>query len=166
MTPRDAGRSRLYEAERMVLQMFERPGVGRTVRIAGTEVTLPVEARFASVDSVSDHVDRVLAMPAVRARFTRAGESVGVRERQGHRSAHYHRTASGTAEIAIPSSSEGRWALRELVVLHELAHHLDDSGGPAHGRGFVDTLIDLVAAVLGPETGFVYRVVFGDSGVM
>ncbi|MFZ2241198.1 MAG: TIGR04338 family metallohydrolase, partial [Gordonia amarae] len=58
------------------------------------------------------------------------------------------------------------WALRELVVLHELAHHLDDSGGPAHGPGFVHTLITLVGLVLGPEAEFVYRVVFTDSGVL
>ncbi len=69
------------------------------------------------------------------------------------------------AEIAIPSAADGRWALRELVVLHELAHHLDGTTGPAHGRGFVLTLIELVGLVLGPEAAFVYRVVLSDSGV-
>ncbi|MDY6811808.1 MAG: TIGR04338 family metallohydrolase, partial [Actinomycetota bacterium] len=60
MTPRDVGRARFYEAERLVHHMFDRAGSNRTVQLAGTELTLPVEARFASVDSVRDHVTRVL----------------------------------------------------------------------------------------------------------
>ncbi|MGV9712200.1 TIGR04338 family metallohydrolase [Gordonia sp. NPDC003424] len=165
MRARDTARSRVYDAERLVFRLFDRADEARTVQLVGTELTLPVEARFGSVDSVRGHVDRVLAMPAVRARFTRAAHPVAVRERRGDRSAHYSRTADGDAEIAIPSSRDGRWALRELVVLHELAHHLDDSGGPAHGREFVVCLIDLVGLVLGPEAALVYRVIFSDSGV-
>ncbi|MFW0786102.1 TIGR04338 family metallohydrolase [Gordonia sp. CPCC 206044] len=165
MTPRDVGRGRLYEAERLVHRMFDRVGSDRTVQIAGTELTLPVEARFASVDSVRAHVDRVLAMAVVRERFPRAVEPLTIRARRGHRSAEYIRAPGREPQIAIPSSADGRWALRELVVLHELAHHLDDSSGPSHGRGFAITLIDLVGSTLGPEAGFVYRVVFADSGV-
>ncbi|MXP20332.1 TIGR04338 family metallohydrolase [Gordonia sp. HNM0687] len=166
MTPRDVGRARFYEAERLVHHMFDRAGSNRTVQLAGTELTLPVEARFASVDSVRDHVARVLQLPGVRARFDRANRPVIVRERRGHRSAHYQYGSGGDPEIAIPSSSDGRWALRELVVLHEIAHHLDDPGGPAHGRTFAITLIDLVELVLGPEAGLVYRVVLSDSDVL
>ncbi|MGC5248053.1 TIGR04338 family metallohydrolase [Gordonia sp. DT219] len=162
MTARDSARSRLYEAERLLLRMFERPGSARTVQIAGTELTLPVEALFSSVDSVRDYVERVLAMPAVRQRFVRAEVPVSVRARRGFRAAEYRRE---TGEIAIPQSRDGRWALRELVILHELAHHLDDVAGPAHGRGFVLTLTELVGTVLGPEAGFVYRVVLSDSGL-
>ncbi|GAA3699430.1 TIGR04338 family metallohydrolase [Gordonia hankookensis] len=164
--PRDSGRARLYEAERLVHHMFDRAASNRTVQIAGTELTLPVEAHFGSVASVRDYVDRVLAMPSVRARFRRAARPVRVRERRGHRSAEYLRSGDADPQIAIPSSADGRWALRELVVLHEIAHHLDDSSGPAHGREFAVGLTDLVGLVLGPEAGFVYRVVFGDSGVV
>ncbi|GAB89586.1 TIGR04338 family metallohydrolase [Gordonia rhizosphera] len=162
MPPRDTGRSQVYEAERLVHRMFDRGGV---VQIAGTELTLPTEAMFASAESVGDYVSRVLAMGSVRAAFTRAATPVRVRHRRGYRSAEYHRDPDGPV-IAVPTSQEGRWALRELVVLHEVAHHLDDSAGPAHGRGFVVTLIDLVGLVLGPEAAFVYRVVFADSGVL
>ena len=155
-------RSRFYAAERLVLNMFDRAGPTRTVQIAGAELTLPVEARFGSIDSVRDHVREVLAMPAVQERFPRAAVQVSVRARRGSRQAHYQ---PESAMIAIPESREGRWAMRELVALHEIAHHLDDSGGPAHGPGFADTLIDLVGIVLGPEAAFVYRVVFADSGL-
>ncbi len=169
MTTRDSGRSRLYDAEQLVMSIFTRAGAGRVVELAGANVTVPAEAQFASADSVRDHVERVLAMPSVRERFPRARVAVAVRERRGHTRAEYRSAAyssGGLPEIAIPTSTEGRWALRELVVLHEIAHHLDDSGGPAHGRGFADTLIDLVSLVLGPEAGFIYRVVFADSGVL
>lgn len=165
MTPRDAGRSRFYEAERLVFRLFDRAGSARTVQLAGTELTLPVEARFGSIDAVRAYTDRVLAMPTVVARFPRAAEPVTVRARQGYRSAEYRSGAAEVPEIAIPDSADGRWALRELVVLHELAHHLDDSHGPAHGRGFVLTLTELVGVVLGPEVGFVYRVILADSGI-
>ncbi|WP_439031842.1 TIGR04338 family metallohydrolase [Gordonia terrae] len=171
MSDRDTGRARFYEAEHLVHRLFDNVSSSRTVQLAGTEITLPAEARFASIDAVDDYVRRVLELPAVRSGFPRAAEPVSVRERRGQRSAHYAarvRADDGTqveAEIAIPSSREGRWALRELVVLHELAHHLDGTAGPAHGRGFVLTLVELVGLVLGPEAAFVYRVVLADSGV-
>lgn len=158
---RDAGRAALYAAERMAHLVFEAPGT--STRIGGVTVTVPPEARFASVDSVADHVERVLARPSIRERFPRAVEPVAVRVRRGPVSAHYE--AGPPAVIAVPEDGDGRWALRELVVLHELAHHLDDSGGPAHGPGFAATLIDLVADVIGPEAGLIYRVLFSESGV-
>ena len=46
------------------------------------------------------------------------------------------------------------WALRELVVLHEVAHHLCDSD-PPHGPEFVATFCELAAAVMGPEVAHV-----------
>ncbi|EON30780.1 hypothetical protein GTC6_20940 [Gordonia terrae C-6] len=171
VSERDTGRARFYEAEHLVHRLFDNVSSSRTVQLAGTEITLPAEARFASVDAVDDYVTRVLALPGVRSRFERSSQPVSVRERRGQRSAHYAarvRRSDGAplaAEIAIPSAAEGRWALRELVVLHELAHHLDGTTGPAHGRGFVLTLIELVGLVLGPEAAFVYRVVLGDSGI-
>ncbi|MBY4570037.1 hypothetical protein ACN95_08390 [Gordonia sihwensis] len=162
MVSRDQTRRRLYDAERLVLRMFERAGGTHTVQLAGTELTLPAEARFGSVDDVSAYARRVLALPSVRAEFTRAIVPVRVRTRRGERAAHYERA---TATIAVPDSAGGRWALRELVVLHELAHHLDEVGAPAHGPAFVGALIGLVERVLGPEAALVYRVVFGDSGL-
>ncbi|MCF8570103.1 TIGR04338 family metallohydrolase [Gordonia sp. HY002] len=160
---RDSNRSAVYDAERLVHRIFERAGSTRTVQIAGTDLTVPPEAKFSSVESVRRYVDDVLAAPAVRARFPRAAHPVAVRRRRGSRAAHYERDG---AVIAVPDSADGAWALRELVVLHEVAHHVDDVGSPAHGRCFVDALIDLVGLVLGPETAFVYRVVFGDSGLL
>ncbi|MFT4126904.1 MAG: TIGR04338 family metallohydrolase, partial [Gordonia sp. (in: high G+C Gram-positive bacteria)] len=162
MNGRDTGRARLYQAEAMLRSMFDRAASSRTLQIAGTELTLPVEARFSSVDSVRDYLARVLSMPTVTGRFARASTPVTVRSRRGTRAADYR---PARAEIALPERGDGRWALRELVVLHELAHHLDGSGAGGHGPAFIETLIDLVGLVLGPEVAFIYRVVFADSGV-
>ena len=165
VAPRDTGRERFYEAERLIRGLFDRAGDHRTVQLAGTDLTLPVEAQFGTIDSVREYVGRVLTMPSVTARFDAARRPVTVRSRRGNRSAHYAVDSSGGREIAIPDGRDGRWALREAVVLHEIAHHLDESDGPAHGRRFTQTLTELVGLVMGPEAEFVYRVVLADSGV-
>ncbi|GAA3049026.1 TIGR04338 family metallohydrolase [Gordonia defluvii] len=163
--PTDHRRGEVYAAERMVFGLFDGVGSTRSVLLAGTEITLPVEARFASLDSISDYVERVRAMPVVADRFERATVPVRVRARRSAAAATYE-SGGGAGIIAIPVDvAAGRWALRELVVLHELAHHFDDSGGAAHGRGFRAALVELAALVLGPEAGYAYRVIFGDSGL-
>ncbi|MFT3661206.1 MAG: TIGR04338 family metallohydrolase [Gordonia sp. (in: high G+C Gram-positive bacteria)] len=160
---RDAERTRFYEAERLILALTARPG-GRshTVELAGTRLTVPAEIRFASVESIQAYVDRVLALPAVSERFARASIPVSVRARRGHAAAHYTRP---TCEIAVPDDAT-RWAMRELVVLHELAHHLDEGTGPVHGREFRETLIELAGIVVGPEAALVYRVLLTDAGLL
>jgi len=163
--PRDTHRALFYEAESVVHNLFAAPGP--TVEIAGTHLTLPPEARFGSVDSARRYITQVLGRDSIRRHFPRAQVDVEVRSRRGHRSAHYEAPADTSAvpRIALPEMADGRWALRELVVLHELAHHLTEPGHPAHGPEFASTLIDLVTDVLGPEAGFVYRVILTDSGV-
>lgn len=167
MSDRDTGRAKFYAAERLVHNLFDRAGTSHTATIAGTTLTLPAEAKFASVESIRRYVDDVLALPSVRDVFERARVPVTVRARRGFAAAEYRSTGAGASdgEIAIPDRGAGTWALRELVVLHEVAHHLDSTGGPAHGAGFVDTLIALVGSVLGPEAEFAYRVLLSDAGV-
>ncbi|WP_261862407.1 TIGR04338 family metallohydrolase, partial [Mycobacterium montefiorense] len=78
-----------------------------------TQLTLPPEARFGSVDAVRSYVDQVLTMPAVAARWPDAG-AVAVRARRGMTAAHYE-SGDGGAVIAVPER-QSTWALRELVV--------------------------------------------------
>jgi putative metallohydrolase (TIGR04338 family) len=54
--------------------------------------------------------------------------------------------------------------MRELVVLHEIAHHLCDVQ-PPHGSQYVTTLCTLAELVMGPEAGHVLRVVYAKEGV-
>lgn len=165
MTGRDTQRSRLYEAEQLVRTMFDRAAAGApVVQIAGSTLTLPVERRFASLDSVRRYLAAVLDLDWVRARWPRAAHPVTVRERAGAARAHYERVG---AVIALPTHrGNTAWALRELVLLHELAHHLapgDDEA--AHGPAFVDRLLTLVDRVIGPEAALVLRITLADNGV-
>lgn len=167
MRERDNQRSALYAAERLVHNVFERSGGGvHALQIAGTSVTLPPEAKFGSVDSVRAYIDRVLAMDSVTAQFPRARTPVRVRTRRGQRQAHYEYDPTGGAGVIAVPVADDRWAMRELVMLHELAHHVSPgSATDKHGPRFAGTLIDLVGHVLGPEAALVYRVTFGDSGI-
>ncbi len=161
---RDAQRAKVYAAEGFVRTMFDRAAErnNRVVDFFGTQLTLPPEARFASADSVQAYVDDVLALPTVTANWPGRGP-LRVRSRRGTTAAHYER-AGDTATIAVPEGREA-WALRELVVLHEIAHHLCDAV-PPHGPEFVATLRDLAAAVMGPEVAHVLRVVCANEGVI
>lgn len=159
---RDAQRAKVYAAEEFVRTLFDRAAEhgDPVVEFFGTRLTLPPEARFASTESVQRYVDEVLAQPVVRGRWDPA--PLRVRSRRGATAAHYERSGDD-ATIAVP---EGRsaWALRELVVLHELAHHLTDAD-PPHGPEFVATFCELAAAVMGPELAYVLRVVYAKEGV-
>ncbi|KWX63263.1 TIGR04338 family metallohydrolase [Mycobacterium sp. NAZ190054] len=160
---RDVQRAKVYAAEQFVRTMFDRAAqrANPVVDFFGTQLTLPPEARFGSAEAVQSYVDDVLAHPAVRDRWP-AAAPLRVRPRKGTSAAHYERTDGG-ATIAVPEGRSG-WALRELVALHEIAHHLCDAE-PPHGPAFVATFCDLAAAVMGPEVAHVLRVVYAREGV-
>ncbi|OBI82481.1 TIGR04338 family metallohydrolase [Mycobacterium sp. E740] len=163
MSARDSQRTRVYAAEEFVRTLFDRAAErgNRVVEFFGAALTLPPEARFASVDSVRRYVDDVVALPAVRQRWPHA-PPLSVRARRGATAAHYECGDDG-AVIAVPEAAS-RWALRELVVLHEVAHHLSEAP-PAHGPEFVATFCELAGAVMGPEVAHVLRVVYAKEGV-
>ena len=62
MKNKDSQRSKVYEAEHLVRTMFDRADQRglRTVDMLGSTLTLPVERKFASLDSVQTYVDAVL----------------------------------------------------------------------------------------------------------
>jgi putative metallohydrolase (TIGR04338 family) len=157
VTPRDIQRAKVYAAEEFVRTLFDRASEhgSRSVDFFGTQLTLPPEGRFASVPAVQRYVDGVLA-------HVGADRPLTVRARRGTTAAHYERTDDG-ATMAVPEQ-QTRWALRELVVLHEIAHHLTEAA-PPHGPEFVATFCQLAGEVMGPEVGHVLRVVYAKEGV-
>lgn len=163
MSARDSQRSKVYGAEEFARTIFDRAaehGSG-AVDFFGTTLTLPPEARFSSAEAVQRYVDRVLVLPSVCARWG-SRSRLTVRPRRGTTAAHYE-IRDGGGVIAVPEQST-RWALRELVVLHEVAHHLC-SVEPAHGPEFAATFSDLAETVMGPEAGHVLRVLYAKHGV-
>jgi putative metallohydrolase (TIGR04338 family) len=161
---RDSQRSRVYAAEEFVRTLFDRAaehGSG-SVEFFGTQLTLPPEARFGSLDAVQRYIDAVLALPALR-KLWRDVEPLRVRARRASTAAHYE-NRDGAGVIAVPDHVDADWALRELVVLHEIAHHLCHEQ-PPHGSQYVTTLCTLAELVMGPEVGHVLRVVYAKEGV-
>ena len=132
------------------------------IEFFGTQLTLPPEGRFGSVASVQRYVDDVLALPAVRQKWPEVSP-LRVRARRAATAAHYE-THDGAGVIAVPDRDTADWAMRELVVLHEVAHHLCRAQ-PAHGAEFVATMCRLTELVMGPELGHVLRVVYAKEGV-
>ncbi len=161
---RDGQRSKVYAAEEFVRTLFDRAAEhrSRSVDFFGAQLTLPPEARFGSVASVQRYVDEVLALPAVRRQWP-AVAPLRVRARRAATAAHYE-NRDGIGIIAVPDLATADWAMRELVVLHEIAHHLCDAQ-PPHGSQYVATLCTLAELVMGPELGHVLRVVYAKEGV-
>lgn len=161
---RDSQRSKVYAAESLVHNIFDHAANGsRELQMAGATLTVPPEAKFASIESVRHYLDRALGIVAVRERFARVDEPVTVRARRGGARADYERTPDGGV-IAVPMAAKHQWAQRELVVLHELAHHLDEDA-LAHGPSFVATYVDLVGLVMGPEAALILRITLADNDV-
>jgi putative metallohydrolase (TIGR04338 family) len=157
VTPRDTQRAKVYAAEEFVRTLFDREAERgkRVVDFFGTQQTLPPEGRIGSVAAVQRYVDDVLA-------HVGAAHPLTVRPRRGATAAHYERLGND-ATIAVPDG-RSTWALRELVVLHEIAHHLSDAD-PPHGPEFIATFCDLAETVMGPEVAHVLRVVYAKEGV-
>jgi putative metallohydrolase (TIGR04338 family) len=162
--PRDSQRARVYAAEAFVRTLFDRAAErgSPAVEFFGTQLTLPPEGRFGSVASVQRYVDEVLALPSVRKRWPDMSP-LNVRPRRAATAAHYE-NHDGAGVIAVPDRDTADWALRELVVLHEVAHHLCQAE-PPHGPEFVATICELTELVMGPELGHVLRVVYAKEGV-
>lgn len=165
--PRDADRSAVYEAENLVRRLLDRSSDFPTVEVVGSRITLPVERRFGSIESVQTYLDAVLQTPAVRERWPdRAVLPCTVRERRGSGEAHYEYFS---AVIAVPTAMSSRrgtaWAMRELVVLHELAHHLVGEAETFHGKAFRETLLDLVELMIAPELRLLLLVSYADAGI-
>lgn len=165
---RDGQRQRVYDAEEEVGHRLANAAAGaRLVEVAGSIVTLPLELRFGTLEAAGAYVERVRTDPAFVAAFPYAARvPVRLRPRRGGRAATYE--APDTIALHAPVTGVA-WALRELVVLHELVHHgLHHDGEmpePAHGPAFAGHLAALAAAVMGPEVGLVLTTAYAAHGV-
>lgn len=138
----------VYAAEqqlRTVLDIAEETD-NRAYDFYGSMLTLPIERKFASIESIETYCNTVLNLEQVRSRYPNAGP-ITVRQRRGERAAHYE---YGKREMAI-NTTQTRWALREIVVLHELAHHLTPYND--HGAKFREAHAFLVTECVGAEIG-------------
>ncbi len=161
---RDVQRARVYRAEDAWAARLDAARRGAPLAVvAGSRVLLPAERRFGELQHAADYVARVLALGDVTARFG-VVEPPGLRLRRGAHAAHWE--APGTIALPVPPRGEP-WALRETVLLHELAHHVGHRTGVAvdHGAPYPAVALTLVAAVLGEEAALALRVEYGAERV-
>jgi putative metallohydrolase (TIGR04338 family) len=164
---RDAQRARLYEAEDLVAVQLDRAAAGGgTITLHHSTVTIPLEIRFGSLAAAEDYCRRVQRTGWFTERWPEAAAvPVVVRQRRGGQGAHYE--TGGRIALHEPRHGTG-WALRELVVLHELAHHVVDhtfDQVAPHGPQYAGVLYDLVRHACGPEVGLLLMSAFGDLDV-
>jgi len=161
---RDAQRTRVYRAEDAWAGRLDAARRGAAfATVAGSSVLLPAERRLGSLDAAAGYAGRVLALAPVV-------EAVGVvappalRLRRGVRAAHWE--PPGTIALPVPAHGEP-WALRETVLLHELAHHVAAATGRVvgHRAPFPAVVLLLAEAALGAEAGFALRVEYGEHAV-
>jgi putative metallohydrolase (TIGR04338 family) len=165
---RDAQRSRVYRAEDSWAARLDAARRGAVLaQVGGSSLLLPSELRFGTLEAASGYAARVLALPEVTAV---AGNLPvpDLRLRRGQLAAHWE--PPGVIALPVPAHGEP-WALRETVLLHELAHHVVELSGrttgqrPTHGAPFPATVLLLVRAAIGEEAAFALTVAYGDANV-
>jgi putative metallohydrolase (TIGR04338 family) len=156
----DSEKQRTYDGEHVVTRMLDlanQEDGPRQVSIDGVKLAVPVEYKFASVESIQQYVDRVLACARVNWPH-RQIRPIRVRARQGANKAHYE--YGGVIAIPMHLSS---WACRELVVLHEVAHHL--TPGHGHDVTFRRAMHTLARLIMAPEVGLILQMTWHNQGL-
>jgi putative metallohydrolase (TIGR04338 family) len=139
---RDFQRGRVYDAE----IAFRRECAGKSLNGHRSPGLLP-EMRFQTLDEVQVYVDNVLSVPYTR-KWSR--RRCVVESTKGKRYA-FFRDGELQGHIHLPANPKG-WAMRELIVLHEVGHHCSRSTKYAdHGPEFCQRYLKLIEMNMGPE---------------
>lgn len=151
MAQRDFQVGKVYAAEQDLRSILAHQYDCPIIEIHGSKIVVPAERKFANLDNVTTYVTAVcntLGVPVPR-----------VRERAGQLAAHYE---PSNHVIAVPLRS--RWALGEVVILHEIAHGIAKDN-PGHGVRYAGTFLELIQQFVGPEAHFILRCLYLDNGV-
>ena len=151
----DPDKNDVYAAEwqmRAVLDLANQVE-DRTYNFHGHMMELPDERKFADLESIQRYYDAVCQLDAVQKEWPGV-KPPKVVQRRGETKAHY--SALG-AEVHVPM--KGRWALRELVILHELAHHLEHD---QHGPKFRGAYVYLLGVCMGQEASTIFGALMYD----
>jgi putative metallohydrolase (TIGR04338 family) len=149
----DQRRGLVYGCESLVIDMVDR---GARVDFHGSVLTPDPDRKFGQVADVQRYLvwlrSHEWAYPELPA--------VDVRVRRGAAKATWE--APGT--IALPDAA---WARREMIVLHEYAHHVSWHTGQQsdHGARFCRVQADLVRNAIGPSTGLLLTDAYHRAGL-
>ncbi|GAB2987076.1 TIGR04338 family metallohydrolase [Nocardioides montaniterrae] len=160
----DPDKSAVYAAEDQLATWLDRVTPERpTISVDGAVHEAEVEPRFTDPEAVGRYVEQVLTHLRDRGCDYAGREQarVGVRARQGRTKAIY--TPEPPTIAVPPFEVGGRWALRGLVVLHELTHHL--SGALDHGADFRTTYLRLLEDIGNPVLAQLLHLTYAAQGL-
>lgn len=130
-------------------------------KIAGSTMTVSMDRKFSDLAGVQRYVDAITASPYINQKFPSiAGVKIAVDPRLESRS--YYRNMNHQITLA-GSKKSGRWAMREFVVLHELAHAATRHIG-GHGPEFAAAFVELVEFAISPEVAYALRMSMYEAG--
>lgn len=151
-----------YEIEEYILTTLEMCNrMGITSRTAfGSTWPMPKEVKFESLNEVQVYVDVLRtrgwakeAWPRHTKRIMVHANKTGDEDQGVYAGRAYHQNGN----IYIPEHGSGRSRfMRELFVLHELAHYFGSTQG--HGEVFVATLMKLIESQMDPMFAMFYRI--------
>lgn len=154
----DPLREAVYQAERQVFHTLERSG---EVDFFGSKLTIAPEVWFRSIEEIQEYVNN--AISAIASDWPGL-QPLAVRKRKGQTKAHYEYDQK---TIAIPT--ETNWAMREMVVLHEIAHHLtwfENSSVEAHGLEYIANYLFLVSQFMGQEVALLLNAALDGKDIL
>ncbi|MCH9816529.1 MAG: TIGR04338 family metallohydrolase [Actinomycetia bacterium] len=137
---RDTQRSRVYAAEDQVRQLTQRGG---TVDFYGSTLSVAPHRTFRDLGQVREYLAQIREQNWGYPKTP----PVLVQTHNGARSARW----VAPNRIRLPKGQS--WAMTELVVLHEYAHHCvwHTHREADHGRRFQTVLCELTGQAIGPE---------------
>jgi len=150
----------VYRSEDLLCQIIDQQHVHPQLLIGNSMVLVPNDRKFQTVANIQSYVNKVTDQQGVKA-VTVVPKLHRGKGRQLW--AHYDPSAG---EIHIPMRAKGKWAQREVVVLHELAHHLTWREPVGHGPKFAGKLLELIEEYIGLEAHFILRILYADNGVV
>lgn len=150
----------VHLVDRYVEDLLTHKGDGLidSVTVFGSEFVIPRERRFSSVGDIQDYVDELRSGRWVWATWPDAS-SVPVRVIE---KASRGGTAGATMTDGVLSIHPTRKWMREITVLHELAHHYSEDGG--HGDRFREAYLTLVDEVMSPQLAYLMRIGYRTEG--
>lgn len=144
----DSDRGNVYAAEDQLTAWLQKTSEAGTLTLDGQDYAPEVEPLFTDIEAVQRYVNQVLAHLRDNGCDHEGREQIDiqVRRRRGAKKATYH---YDTNEMRVPPAEiGGKWALRGLVILHEIAHHLNPNSG--HGPEWRATQLRLLEEIGSP----------------
>ena len=134
-----------------------------SAQILGSTFNIPMDRTFGDIESVRRYANIVIQRMSHK--YPRmAGVKISQQARMKAKS--YYRPSTHEIVLAGNVGADlNRWAMRELVVLHELAHAAAPVG-ESHGAKFTAIFSELLEEMLDNNMGIIARMAYHEAGAV